>query len=297
MSSPKHHPPRGATSEDIEAHYDLGNDFYGLWLDEELSYSCALWDFDDPTDTLEQAQTRKLEYHIERANVSDGGRILDVGCGWGSLLRALNGSATRSQATGLTLSRAQADWILRDPIPSTDVRIESWFDHAPTEPYDGIISIGAFEHFADPSMDTKAKVNLYRDFFSRCSQWLVPGGRMSLQTIAYGICDESTRNRLSAMSSLVFPGSELPTLEEIVSASEGLFKLISLRDDSPHYAKTCQAWRTRLRKQLGAAEEKVGRDTARGFFNYLAFAGASFTVGNTVLYRITLEKPATLGSK
>src|SRR5258705_13615220 len=98
---------RGASAEAIQHHYDVGNDFYTLWLDETKTYSSALW---EDARTLEEAQLRKIDYHIRQARVEGAHRVLDIGCGWGSTLKRLVEHAGVEQAVGITLSNAQADW-------------------------------------------------------------------------------------------------------------------------------------------------------------------------------------------
>ena len=199
-------PPRhkGASPEAIGVHYDVSSEFFKLWLDPEMIYSCALF---DGTDDLAEAQIRKLDHHIEAAGAAGAARVLDIGCGWGGLLRRLTGPAGVTQAVGLTLSASQASWIRRDPRPGIEVREESWRDHRPDQPYDAIISIGAFEHFVHPGMSGAEKLEAYREFFAWCDGVLVPGGRLSLQTIAYPAPPSETVRRQSAfIAQRIFPG-------------------------------------------------------------------------------------------
>ena len=128
--------------------YDVANEFYELWLDPTLCYSCALWDGDEPDSALETAQLRKLDFHANQSQAKGAARVLDVGCGWGLLVRRLVGTHGVRHATGLTLSDAQAAYSAQRPDPRVQINVESWVDHAPEQPYDGIISVGAFEHFA-----------------------------------------------------------------------------------------------------------------------------------------------------
>src|SRR4030088_3614984 len=106
---------RGPSPEAIQRHYDVGNDFYRLWLDDSMSYSCALWDGSD--DSLQAAQMRKIDYHIAQAQAAGAGRVLDVGCGWGAVLKRLTTVYGVGQAVGLTLSREQEEWAVSTPDP------------------------------------------------------------------------------------------------------------------------------------------------------------------------------------
>src|SRR5947209_5725012 len=114
----------GASPAAIQSHYDVGNDFFALWLDPEMVYSCAMF---EEGDSLETAQLRKLDYHISEARATGTQTVLDIGCGWGSLLRRLAASGVEA-ATGLTLSEAQATKIRSDAVPRAFVRQENWAD-------------------------------------------------------------------------------------------------------------------------------------------------------------------------
>ena len=123
----------GATARAIQHHYDLSNEFYQLWLDPGMVYSGAKWaDGDD----LERAQLRKLDHHVEQARARGAARILEIGCGWGTMLEHLTCRNGVAHAVGLTLSAAQKDYIEARQVPSAEVRLESWADHYPGEKYD-----------------------------------------------------------------------------------------------------------------------------------------------------------------
>jgi len=275
----------GASAEAIQFHYDAGNEFYRLWLDETLTYSCALWGGEE---TLERAQLAKLDYHIEKAHARGCERVLDIGCGWGSALNRLVSSAGVRSATGLTLATQQAAHIRRQSWPGVEVRIESWSDHAPAAPYDAIISIGAFEHFARLGVPLEEKVKGYRSFFNRCSDWLAPGGSLSLQTISY---ENSAREDFSPFfASRIFPESDLPRLSEIATASDRLFEVVSLRNDRKDYARTLLEWRRRLRKRRSEAVALVGEAVFERYDNYLHLLAIGFHVGSMGLLRLELRK-------
>lgn len=281
----------GASREAIEHHYSIGNAFYQLWLDSSLTYSGALW---EEGDTLEMAQMRKLDYHLTQARARDANRVLDVGCGWGSALGRMVEEYNVKRAVGLTLSRAQADWISRLRSPRVDVYFETWRDHVPDARYDAIISIGAFEHFAKPQLSTVQKLAAYREYFSRCHALLNPGCWMTLQTIAYG---NVSRTNLSAfVETDIFPESELPKLSEIVEASEGLFEIVALRNDREDYERTNREWLSRLRANRLEAVELVGDGNVARYERYLSLFIIGFHTGTMHLLRLTMRrnnKPCT----
>jgi cyclopropane-fatty-acyl-phospholipid synthase len=284
---------QGASPEAIQHHYDVGNDFYRLWLDPTLTYSCALWNDDDGDDMLEIAQRRKIEHHSQWAHAKGAERVLDIGCGWGAVLKHLVEEQSVRHAVGLTLSRQQAEWIGSFHHPGIEVRQESWMEHDPAEPYDAVISIGAFEHFARPEWDEEQKVAAYRDFFARCHRWLRPGGRLALQTIAYGDVDPAqvrTSSQVRFIVQEIFPESELPTLAQIIQACDGLFEVVALRNDRENYERTCRVWCSRLTAQRRQAVATAGADVVARYVRYLRLSAAAFQLGQTCLLRCAFRR-------
>jgi cyclopropane-fatty-acyl-phospholipid synthase len=274
----------GASREAIRAHYDVGEDFFALWLGPELIYSAAL--FEDG-DELATAQTRKLDHHIAAARAAGARRVLDVGCGWGAMLRRLVQHAAVGEAVGLTLSASQAAWVRGMSIAGVSVREESWRDHMPAAPYDAIISVGAFEHFARPGMTPEAKLAAYRAFFDFCHGALTPDGHLSLQTIAYVgpgvtlppfIADE------------VFRESELPLIWEPIAAAAHAFELTGFRNDRLHYEKTLRMWERNLAAREAEAVALVGEATVAHFHRYLKICAMAFRIGAICLLRLSFAK-------
>ncbi len=282
----------GASSAAIRHHYDVGNAFYGLWLDPTLTYSCALWDGEN--DDLQTAQERKLDYLATGARAGSGGRVLDIGCGWGSMLRRLVENHGVERAVGLTLSDAQAGHVRAWGDERCESRLENWTEHVPVAPYDAIVSIGAFEHFASFSMPRSERIEAYRRFFARCHEWIAPGGRLALQSILKGsnvrLDRETTRDMLFIVDR-IFPESQIPWLSELVEASERRFDVASIRNDPDHYARTCDLWRQRLEANRERAEELVGGQMVADYVRYLRaitqhFADRHQGLGRVVFVRV-----------
>lgn len=281
----------GASKQAIGHHYDVDSRFYQLWLDDLLTYSCALWTSEDQS--LDEAQRNKLDYMIDAAHARGTSRVLEVGCGWGGLLRRLVEDAGVGHATGLTLSESQARWA-RDSIPaSCEVRVENWADHAPPEPYDAIISIGAFEHFARPGLTRAERVSGYRRFFMHCRDMLVPGGRLALQTNVKGNncrLNRATIQELRFIADIIFPESELPWLSEILLASEKIFDVETVRNDPMHYARTCQHWFDNLRENKEQALELVGEKKVADYERYLETTVTHFQARHIGLARLAFVR-------
>jgi cyclopropane-fatty-acyl-phospholipid synthase len=286
------------SAADIEAHYDVGNDFYALWLDETLAYSAALWDGigqAEPEDiALARAQRAKFDHHLDLAGAPANGafRLLDVGCGWGGLLDHAVGTGRATEATGLTLSRAQFDHVSTTARPGVDVALESWETHRPERPYDGIVSVGAFEHFVTSSTPADERVSAYAAYFERCHGLLRAGGSMSLQTIAYDGVAGQAGPVGSFVTGDIFPGGTLPRLAEITAACDTYFSVRVLRSSADDYARTLAVWSTRLHRARGEAEALVGNEVLRRYRLYLRACETTFARGAATLYRIGLERRA-----
>jgi cyclopropane-fatty-acyl-phospholipid synthase len=277
----------GATRAEIGSHYDRGDAFYGLWLGAERVYSCGLWDAG--VDSLDEAQARKLAFHLANLRLPPRAALLDIGCGWGGLLRRAR-AAHGGTALGLTLSAHQRDFIQAAAIPGVEARLEDWTEHEPARPYDGIACIGAFEHVARPEHPRAHKAAIYSRFFERCHAWLVPGGRLSLQTICYDTLDPAHASAF--MQNVIFPGSELPLAAEIQEAARHRFVLLASRDDAEHYARTCEAWLRNLQRNRRAAAALVGADTVRTYEHYLRLSAIGFRARRLGLLRLLFERSA-----
>lgn len=277
----------GATQRAIEHHYDIGRDFYRLWLDARMVYSCALWP-GELDDDLEAAQLAKLDWHATAARADGAGRVLDVGCGWGAMMRYLTDERGVAHVTGLTLSSDQA--AAAPSSGKAETRLEDWRDHRPSAPYDAIVSIGAFEHFSRPELDKDQRRAVYRRFFETCALWLGEGGRLSLQTIAWEDFDPATMKVATGFTEDIFPESSLPQLSDVTDAAEGWFRLVGFRSDAPHYEHTLRLWQARLEAAKVPASEMVGSDQYRRYHRYLRLSRAMFGRRVCTLYRMVFER-------
>lgn len=280
-------PRAEAAAAAIRYHYDVGDDFYRLWLDGSLTYSCAMPD--RPDDTLEAAQQRKLRYHLDAVRAQHDLRhgVLDIGCGWGAMLRELSLTRGVRRTVGLTLSPAQAAYTRSQGYPGAEVRTGNWMSYEPAARFDGIVSIGAFEHFASHDDDAPAKVSVYRDFFERCRGWLTTDGALSLQTIAYA--NMSSAEASQFMRHEVFPDADLPTLAQIAAAADRIFEIVAVRNGRLDYAWTCEQWARRLRANRPAAVRAAGAETVARYERYLKMSALGFRMGKICLLRLVMR--------
>jgi cyclopropane-fatty-acyl-phospholipid synthase len=274
----------GQSRRNIAAHYDLGNDFYRLFLDETLTYSCAV--FESPGQSLADAQANKYRLIAQGAGLAPGMHVLEIGSGWGGF--ALYAAGERGcRVTTITISREQLE-LARERVRAAglqdrvDVQFRDYRDIAGT--YDAIVSIEMLEAVGS---------EYYPTFFRVCDRVLVPGGRLSLQTIAMRHdAYEPQRRGANWVQQYIFPGGLLPSLSAIEQAVGGTGLLFSdVRDIREHYVLTLRAWRKRFLEQADAVRA-LGFDERfmRMWEYYLSISEAGFATGLSQDYQIVLEK-------
>lgn len=236
-----------STQADIEISYDVGNEFFRLWLDDRMNYTCALWEHGDD---LETAQRRKLAYLSELAGTGPGMSVLDIGCGWGANLEYQSLTRAVARAYGFTLSPAQADEARARQIPRAAVELVDYREFEPDEPFDAAMCICMMEHISTPE-DVWTGVNLrrYHDFFRRVHRWTRPGARFALQVI---LRDHAPRDR-DALAEVhwathhIFPGGISLRLEDVIKTVDPYWEIVTVATRRSHYERTCTEWRQRLR--------------------------------------------------
>ena len=293
-STPVHPLPEGASPAAIMRHYDVSDEYFRLWLGDDLVYSCAWWEPDEQPDALARAQQRKIDFFAERLQV-EGARVLDIGCGWGAMLDRFVRVHGAEAGVGITLSPAQASFASTRDVPGVDFRVESWAHHDPSEPYDAIACVEATEHFASDQLSPDEKLAVYREFFRRASSWLRPGGRLGLQAICLdGVGHTGSRPRSGPFTDLIleriFSESMSASLSELVLGWETDFELDELHAHPEHYRRTFRAWALAHRRHEVRARELVGEETRRTFARYLAGGEALFRLREQTLYRVVLTK-------
>lgn len=279
-------------SDAIQYHYDNDTRFFSLWLDPTLSYSAARWTgpmgAPPHAEDLAAAQLEKIRYHLDAADVKQGTRLLDIGCGWGAVLKA---AAERGAdaSIGLTLSRDQLDHIQAQSWPGVTALLEDVYDYRADKPFDAAISIGAFEHFAKPDMDRDQKVETYRTFFRQMAEQMTRGARFSLQTIVWGnVIDFADSKRL--LPQTVFPQSDLPFIEEIAAGSSDTFRMVYMESDPDQYQRTLEAWIANLQHHRDTILKEWGAQKYDFFEHYLRRSRLSFKGRRTSLARFVLVR-------
>ncbi len=282
----------GAPPEAIQFHYDVGVDFYRIWLDPLLVYSAARWrgplEQGPPSiRTLEEAQLAKLDFHLDAVRVQECASLLDVGCGWGALMKRARDRGVE-RAVGLTLSQDQEDYVRTQQWSGIEVRRESYEVFAPEQPFDAIVSIGAFEHFVRPGYEPAQRQAIYRNFFERCRGWLRKGGVLSLQSICWGYVDRAYAAK--AVPVWIFPDSDLPWPSEVFEAANPFFDVIYAESRGEDYALTLREWLKRLRANKAEIIAAHGEKLFDQYEKYLRRCTYAFENNTVTLMRFVMSR-------
>ena len=248
-----------STREEIEIGYDISNEFFRLWLDERMHYTAAV--FENPDDTLEQAQINKCRILADYAEVSADSLVLDIGCGWGANLEYLALDRKVSRAHGITLSSTQHEEILARDLPGVTAWCVDYRDFAPAEPYDALISIEMIDHLVSPAQQKEGlAVPIYRDYFNRTARWVKPGACFGFQAILRNRVPRTRRDLedLKFTADVIFPGGLNPRLEDLVAAAGQSWEICALVTRREHYGKTTAEWLRRFRLNEKTIRAKWG---------------------------------------
>ncbi len=259
----------GSTQEEVEVSYDVSNEFFRLWLDERMNYTCGIF---DGTDNLEEAQVKKLEWISNAAKVTPEKRVLDIGCGWGANIEYMVTTRGVKDATGITLSRAQAEEIGARKLPGVEAHVISYADFQPEQKFDAVTSICMMEHISTPEQARKGEhISLYRDYFKKVWEWTNPGAHFGLQTI---LRNRVPRNRtdlrdIGWVTYKIFPGGLSLRLEDVIMAVNPHWEVMEIRTRREDYGKTTGEWLRRLRLNEAAIREKWGDEVFTDYERYL----------------------------
>ena len=275
---------RQGSKKNIHAHYDLGNEFYRLWLDPTMNYSSA-WFEGDRSRPMPDAQHAKVRRALREAGVKPGDRVLEIGCGWGALAEC----AARefdAKVTGVTLSSEQLEWAksrLADAGLQGDLRFQDYRDIA-DGPFDAIASIEMFEAVGR---------EYWPSFFATVRSQLKPGGKACIQSIT--IADRYFERYVKStdfIQQYIFPGGLLPSPSAFrEAAAQAGLRVVNELDFGLDYAETLRRWRESFLGQ----EQRVRRLGFDARFMhiwefYLAYCEAAFATGNTSVMQFTLQR-------
>jgi len=273
---------REQARKNIQHHYDLGNDFFALWLDDTMSYSCAYFRRED--DSLARAQRQKIDHILKKLNLHPGETLLDIGSGWGWLIiKAAQEYGVN--AVGITLSDEQHKGT-RERIERLGlegrVRVElvNYLDlDEKDRQFDKIVSVGMFEHVG--------KENIPK-YFDKVNRLLKAGGLSLLHTITDTVEDKPSN---SWIKKYIFPGGYVPTLREVVWQLPNYgFQVLHIESLRMHYAKTLDHWHANYRAQLDAVRKKFGDRFVRMWDLYLKGSAASFRSSGLDIHQILFSK-------
>lgn len=269
---------RKGSRSNIKAHYDVGNDFYKLWLDETMTYSSALY---AGTDDLASAQRQKYQRILSKLTMPNA-EILEIGCGWGGFAEAA--AAAKHSLTGITISPSQYGFANQRVAGKADIRLQDYRD-----------THGAFDMIASIEMFEAVGMRYWRDYFATIRKNLKHGGSAVVQTITVRDEDfDDYRGRSDFIRHYVFPGGMLPSVKTFreYAAKEGLVtrEVFAFGQD---YARTLREWLVRFD---AAREQILGMGYSEGFIRnwrfYLAICAAAFSIGRTDVVQVELRHAA-----
>ncbi|MGM9934362.1 MAG: class I SAM-dependent methyltransferase [Clostridium sp.] len=265
--------------ENIEFHYDVGNDFYKLWLDDSMTYSCGY--FKNKDDSLNDAQKNKVDYILKKLNLKEGESLLDIGCGWGNLIIQA-AKKYKVKAVGITLSTQQFEKA------SERIEEENLTDYAEVQlidyreikdmKFDKIVSVGMLEHVGK---------NHLEEYFCAVNKLLNNNGISLLHCITN--IDEGGTN--SWINKYIFPGGYVPSIQELIQyISKERFHIIDVESLRRHYVKTLQCWADNFENSLDEIKKTKDEVFIRMWRMYLNSCAASFKCGNIDIHQILFSK-------
>ena len=277
----------------VQSHYDVSNDFFRLWLDDDMTYSCAY--FHTGEEDIHQAQLQKIDHICTKLRLAPGDRLLDIGCGWGGLVRR----AARERgvhAIGVTNSPAQYEFarsrVVQDGLDeSVEIRLQDYRDIPEDGAFDKIVSVGMYEHVG---------LNNLHVYFGQAARLLRPGGAF----LNHGIITTDPEGLAQGppggefINRHVFPGGELPNLPRVIKEmARCRLEPVDIEDLRPHYARTLLLWASRFEAEADEVIKAGGEERYRVWRVYLAgmahaFDSAWLSIAQVLAYKPVGGRPA-----
>lgn len=274
--------------QNIHRHYDLSNDLFRLFLDETMTYSCALYSGDPARspDSLADAQRHKVDRLLDIAGVGEGTRLLEIGTGWGAL--AMRAAARGAQVTTLTISTEQA------ALANQRIAVAGLTDRVSVELRDYRQATGQYDAVVSVEMIEAVGANHWDEYFGTIDRILAPGGRVGLQAIVQD--DETvrlTRDTYTWIRKYIFPGGQCASVEAIerTLAAHTSLRITDRYSFNRHYAETLHRWRVAFEARAKEVEALGFDETFRRMWSfYLAYSEAGFRTGYLDVQQMTLVK-------
>ncbi len=268
-----------STQEQIDLSYSVSNEFFKLWLDENMHYTCAVYTDDDPdsvaapdAESLEVAQERKARLLYDFAKLGPDKTVLDIGCGWGSWIDC----ATRfgiKRADGITLSSEQLAWARDRKLQNARFILCDYQKYEPEELYDGLVSVEMIDHLCSPEQARLGRaVEIYREYFTRLAQWVKPGGHFGFQAILRNRIPRRRQDLLDMQftADVIFPGGLNPRLEDLIMAVNPCWEVVEMHTRRTHYGRTTGEWLRRMRQHEAYIRQTWGDQLFDDYDRYLS---------------------------
>ena len=260
--------------------YDVGNEFFERMLGPSMVYTCAVWP--RPDATLEEAQENKLQIITEKAQIDSHHRVLDLGCGFGTLCEYIR-KKTGAPVKGITLSRRQVEWA-REHYPACEFEYLNYDNLEGI--YDRIVSVGMSEHVGRANYDA---------FLQLVSDHMAPGGRFVMHTMCGydGVLMMSGTERYTSFASVVMPNGDVPSISDVIRAAlrTGDMRVVHTETFGIHYARTSQAWKENCIKHRDWIIEHYSEEFYRTYMYSWYMGSAAFETGMTLAHVVFEKKP------
>ena len=269
----------GKSKENVAHHYDISEKFYDLFLDEKRQYSCAYFKNED--DTLEVAQNNKIDHIIKKLNLKPNQKVLDIGCGWGTLAIDI-AKKTKCEVVGITLSENQLEYAKQK---AKEMNLENQVEfrlvdyRQLNEKFDRVVSVGMFEHVGR---------NFYKKYFNKVYDFLNEDGVALIHTIG---SVSPPRSPQPWITKYIFPGGYTPSLSEVSLPIERSGLILSdIEVLRTHYQHTLRNWKDRFMSKKGEVLEMFDEKFFRMWEFYLAGCEMAFKWGDQVVFQLQLSK-------